>query len=298
MSRASLAAGATTMDGRIMAALAACVAAAVGCGTAGRGTSSAGPGAGGGDEGGIVVGPVENLPDAGWSTIEQDSGPFVPVSPPDAAAKPQADAGGYLLCDGGVMPADHFVTQLVSYDAGPCAGFGQTEMPGIVEGPPVGGGAGMGSLDVLSLGNGGSLVVAFTPNQIVDGPGIDFIVFENPFDIAGNPNNLYAEPGEVSVSNDGVNWTTFPCTSTTFPYGACGGWHVVYSNPANCISPFDTTNAGGDAYDLADIGVTSAKYVRIVDKIIEACPATAADDPNTNGFDLDAIAIVNGANAD
>jgi hypothetical protein len=214
--------------------------------------------------------------------------------PPVDASKPTDDSGGYPLCDGGVMPAELFITQVVSFEAGACAGFGQAEMPAIVEGPPVGGGAAQGSTDVLSLGTGGSIVVAFTPNAIVDGPGVDFIVFENPFDVAGNPDNLYAEPGEVSVSNDGVTWTAFPCTATTFPYGECAGWHPVLSNPSNCVSPLDPSVAGGDPFDLHDIGVTSAKYVRIVDKANESCSSDPTQDLTTNGFDLDAIAIVNG----
>jgi hypothetical protein len=112
----------------------------------------------------------------------------------------------------------------------------------------------------------------------------------------GNPNAVYAEPGEVSVSDDGVSWTSFPCTQTTQdpPYGSCAGWHPVYSNPDNDISPADPKTAGGDAFDLADIGVKRARYVRIVDKVIESCPEGGAG-PISNGFDLDAIAIVNAA---
>jgi hypothetical protein len=268
----------------------------VACGSGGNGGGS-GSAPGGGSEAGIGTGPVQNLPDAGWSTSE-DAAPFVPVTPDDASVKPQTDAGGYPLCDGAVMPVDRFVTQVVGFEAGACAGFGQSEMPEIVEGPPVGGGTGNGSLDVLSLGNGGTIVVAFGPNTIVDGPGADFIVFENPFDIGGSANNPNAEPGEVSVSDDGVNWTTFPCTATSYPYGECAGWRPVLSNPNNCVSPLDPATAGGDPFDLADVGVTSAKYVRIVDKIVEACPSNPVDAPNTNGFDLDAIAIVNGSSAD
>jgi hypothetical protein len=169
-------------------------------------------------------------------------------------------------------------------------------MPTVVEGPPVGGGADQGSTDVVSLGNGGEIVLSFDPNAIVDGDGVDFIVFENPFFIGGNPNDIYAEPGEVSVSDDGVSWTSFPCTQTTQnpPYGMCAGWHPVYSNPDNGISPIDPKTAGGDAFDLADIGVKRARYVRIVDKVIEACPE-GGEAPIANGFDLDAIAIVNAA---
>jgi hypothetical protein len=201
--------------------------------------------------------------------------------------------------------ASRFVTGVVSFDPGPCAGFGQSAMPGIVEGPPVGGGTSHGSTDVVSLGNGGSIVLSFAPNAIVDGPGPDFIVFENAFWVGGNPNDIYAEPGEVSVSDDGTKWTTFPCTPTLDPqsphgtgvappYGTCAGWQAVYSAPGNGISPLDPSVAGGLALDLATVGVTHARYVRIVDKTDEACPE-AGPDPNTNGFDLDAIAIVNGA---
>jgi hypothetical protein len=203
------------------------------------------------------------------------------------------------------LPADRFVTGVVSIDRRQCTGFGASSMPGIVEGPPVGGGADRGSTDVVSLGSGGSIVVSFS-NAIVDGPGVDFIVFENPFWIGGNSSNIYAEPGEVSVSDDGVTWFTFPCTPTpdsqsTYgtgvapPYGQCAGWHVVYSTPTNGISPLDPRVAGGDGFDLADLGVTRAQYIRIVDKTNEACAEGGAG-PDTNGFDLDAVSIVNAAN--
>jgi hypothetical protein len=176
-------------------------------------------------------------------------------------------------------------------------------MPAVVEGPPVGAGTARGGVDVVSLGSGGSLVVSFEPNAIVDGPGADFIVFENPFWIAGDANDVYAEPGQVSVSDDGATWTAFPCAPTVDPgaadgtgvappYGSCAGWHVVYSTPHNGVSPFDPTAAGGDAFDLADIGVKHARYVRVVDQTHEACPE-AGPPPTTNGFDLDAVAIVN-----
>ncbi len=195
--------------------------------------------------------------------------------------------------DGGLaaLAADRFVTGVVSFTPGPCAGFGATEMPEIVEGPPHGGGALQGSLDVVSLGVGGEIVLSFAPNAIVDGPGPDFIVFENPFDRGGDPTEPYAEPGEVSVSEDGVTWATYPCTATSYPYGACAGWHVVYSAPGNGISPVDPSVAGGDAYDLADLGLSQARFVRIRDMATEVCPD--AGGTTSDGFDLDAISIVN-----
>ena len=212
-------------------------------------------------------------------------------------ASNDSEAGGSTLA------ADRFVTGVVSFSPTECAGFGAASMPGIVEGPPVGGGTSRGSTDVVSLGSGGSIVVSFDPNTIVDGPGPDFIVFENPFWVSGNSSDIYAEPGEVSVSNDGVTWATFPCmptvdpesplgTGTDPPYGQCAGWHVVYSSPGNGISPVDPSTAGGDACDLADVGLSSARYVRIVDKTQEVCPE-AGSKPDNNGFDLDAVSIVN-----
>jgi hypothetical protein len=222
----------------------------------------------------------------------------------EAAGHPTPMDGGYSVCDGGgVLAADRFVTRVVSFTATQCTGFGEASMPTIVEGPPVGGGSSRGSIDVVSLGSAGSIVVSFEPNAIVDGPGPDFIVFENAFWIADNANDIYAEPGEVSVSEDGTTWTTFPCmpvadpnatdgTGVAPPFGKCAGWHVVYSTPDNCISPVDPATAGGDAFDLADIGVKHARFVRIVDQTHEACP-DAGPRPNTNGFDLDAVAIVN-----
>jgi hypothetical protein len=213
------------------------------------------------------------------------------VADTDTDADASADASANPDAPDVSLPADRFVTGVVSFTPGPCAGFGESSMPGVVEGPPVGGGATKGSLDVVSLGVGGEIVLTFAPNAIVDGPGVDFLVFENAFDIGGDPQDPYAEPGEVSVSADGTTWVTFPCTATAYPYGACAGWHPVYSAPGNGISPVDPATAGGDPYDLAAIGVASARYVRIRDKSNETCPDAGGTD--SAGFDLDAIAIVN-----
>src|SRR5262249_54942473 len=157
-------------------------------------------------------------------------------------------------------------------------------------GPPVGAGDTAGGLDVVSLGIGGEIVVSFEPNAIVDGPGVDLVVFENAFYAAGNPANVAADPGAGSGRDHGVTWTAFPCTATAAPYGACAGWHPVYSNPTNGISPFDTKEAGGDPYDLSAVGVARARFVRIRDKSTLTC-STGPNAPTTYGFDLDAMAI-------
>jgi hypothetical protein len=226
-----------------------------------------------------------------------------PVSLGDASTPPPTEEvtpkpivdGGYEGPDGSVVRLDRFVTEVVSFTPGDCAGFGIPKMPSIVLGPPAGAGALAGSLDVVSLGFEGEIVLGFGSNAIVDGPGPDFIVFENAFYANGDPNVIAADLGEVSVSDDGTTWTAFPCApGPTPPYGSCAGWHPVYSSPNNGISPLDPATAGGDAYDLADLGLTHARFVRIRDKGRTTCPASPPK-PTNAGFDLDAIAIVNAA---
>jgi len=226
--------------------------------------------------------------DAGVS-LGDGGGGFVDADIPDGA-KAFVD-GGFAGPDGGVIRADRFVTNVVSFTPGECAGFGIPDMPNIVEGPPVGAGSSAGSLDVVSLGIGGEIVLSFEPNAIVDGPGADFIVFENAFWTGGDPSKPAADYAEVSVSEDGTTWKTYACappSDTT----ACAGWHPVYSAPGNGISPVDPATAGGEAYDLASVGLTKAKLVRIKDRATSTCDGTPPK-PTNYGFDLDAISIVN-----
>jgi len=135
---------------------------------------------------------------------------------------------------------------------------------------------------VVSLGNGGVIEVAFGQNAIVDGPGPDFLVFENAFWIGGDSNNVYAELATVEVSENGINWVAFPCDATEPPYGNCAGWHPVFLSGDG---PLDPATAGGDPFDLADVGLSVARYVRIVDR---------SDLGGMTGvFDLDAVGIIN-----
>lgn len=187
--------------------------------------------------------------------------------------------GGPIVCDG---PGALFVTHVVELAYGPGQDFGRAGMPDIVYGPPIGGGAAQGSLDVVSLGNGGTIAVAFAKNAIVDGPGADFVVFENPFEIAGG---VFAELATVEVSLDGETWHAFPCDAVAAPYGGCAGHTPVWLDGDD--GPLDPATSGGDAFDLADIGVSSARYVRVTDR---------ADLDGLDGvFDLDAIGIVHAA---
>jgi hypothetical protein len=216
-------------------------------------------------------------------------------------------AGLVLLC--GRAGADPFADRVVAYQIGTGGGAGQDEMPGVVLGPPRGGGAFQGSTDTLSLGLGGWIILAFTSGSIEDGPGVDFTVFENPFLtvglVTGPP---FAEPGTVSVSDDGVAWKSFPCPLDDPPYyPGCAGVYPVFANadesgapaplvpctipiqqlvgvPADAFQPPNCS--GGDSFDLATVGLSSARFVRIDASQLQ--PGAGG----TAGFDLDAVAAV------
>jgi len=198
-------------------------------------------------------------------------------------------------CSAGTAPSasdgehtcpSRFATTVESFVAGPGPSFGQDNLPDVVLGPPKGAGAVNGSLDVVTLGNGGSITLGVAKSWIVDGPGPDFIVFENAFYVNGDASQPYAELASVEVSDDGQHFEAFPCTATEPPYDGCAGFHPVYANPdKNAIDATDPALAGGDAFDLADLGVTRASFVRITDRV---------DLTGANGtFDLDALSIVN-----
>jgi len=185
------------------------------------------------------------------------------------------------------VPSDPFADEVVSFQPGPHAGFGADHFPDIVLGAPKGSGAQTGSFDVLSLGVGGSIVLK-SATPILNGPGPDLIVFENAFYAGGNPLAPFAEPGEVSVSQDGVQFFTFPCASGNRDefYPGCAGVHPVFANvDTNSIDPTDPAVAGGDAFDLQQVGLPWARYVRIHD-------LSTSGGGNSAGFDLDAISFI------
>jgi hypothetical protein len=214
-----------------------------------------------------------------------DAGMGTSASPRDAGAGADLDGGaidGHWVDSCGHTRPDAFGDQVVSFAPGLNAGYGQSQLPCVVLGPPIGGGAASGSLDVLSLGNLGSIVLAFDDVEVVDGPGPDLLVFENA--IAG-----FAEPGLVGVSDDGQTWHEWPCEPQNVDggYPHCAGVHAVLSSPTDGVSATDPAVAGGDAFDFADLGVARARYVRIRDSGFSHYGGT------TGGFDLDAIAAVN-----
>ncbi len=190
---------------------------------------------------------------------------------------------------GGACPADRYAARVVSFRPGEGAGFGADAMPGVVLGPPDGRGDFFGGTDVVSLGAGGEVVVGFDVD-IVDGEGDDFTVFENAFQVPGEPPRYWEELGEVSVSDDGARWVTFACDPRgARPHVGCAGWRAVYASRANGRCASDPTVSGGDGFDLRAVGLTRARFVRVRDLRTQE-----RADPST-GFDLDAVAVVHAA---
>lgn len=206
-----------------------------------------------------------------------------------------------LLCLASFVPTfaapvrgqDPFVDAVSSFTPGTSAGFGAEFLPGIVLGPPLGGGEVQGSFDVLTLGIGGSIVLRFDLPVICDGPGADFTVFENAFHSGTVNGPVFAEYGFVAVSQDGVSFVTFPYDAIT--HAGLAGQQPVLTTPDNGISPLDPTVSGGDAFDLATVGLSWAAYVRITDvagSIPDPGDLPAVSAPPSAGFDLDAIAAL------
>ncbi len=142
--------------------------------------------------------------------------------------------------------------------------------------------------ELLSLGFGGEIIVGFKNAYIVDKVGVDFIIFENAF---LNPINkrIFAEPAVVSVSEDGINFIDFPFDSLTLE--GCAG-----TQPTNGkVSPWDYPNCGGNGFDIATLGLTKVKYIKIRDitEMIYQNNSHPFYDATLSGFDLDAVVGLN-----
>lgn len=166
-------------------------------------------------------------------------------------------------------------------------GWNHDKMPDVVLGPP------RGSKDTVSLGCEGVLTVGFVDPPITDGPGPDLIVFENPF------SPTFPEPARIEVSDDACTWHAFPCDPITLK--GCAGVAMVDALPGTDIDPTDPTVAGGDAFDLAQLKLSRARFVRVTSVSREYWLAKENTeqwcDPSPlttgkGGTDIDAFAVV------
>lgn len=208
------------------------------------------------------------------------------------AASAALVAGACGGSDADYAPGAPYAVSVVSFEAGEQAGHGQDRLPDVVLGPPRGAGEAMGSTDVLSLGVDGVIVLELGV-EVVDRDGPDLVVFENPFRVGGT-GPLFAEPGHVGIGQDAESFVEWPCAPEEDGSPGCAGVSPVFANAdTNDIDPTDPADlaaAGGDAFDLADVGVERARFVRIRDSGVDR----GFGEP-TGGFDLDAIAVISRA---
>lgn len=135
-----------------------------------------------------------------------------------------------------------------------------------------GGGCCAGGLDVYSLGTEGesaSLVLEWKGKKVVNGAGIDFVVFENSFQNGTDSAQLFMEQAIVEVSRDGVNYCGFSpayqVVDQTVYSNQPKNWvkfagtnSVLFHEENNRLSEeelFDRTKAGGDGFDLEELTV-------------------------------------------
>jgi hypothetical protein len=133
---------------------------------------------------------------------------------------------------------------------------------------------------VLSFGHKGSLVLQISQQgELLDKEGPDFVIYENVMNTGRG--GYYQEPAYVGVAmiNEARAYTWFACRPLENMHAGCAG-----------ILP---TDEGGDAFDLASIGIARAKFIKIVDVGYSySHPDARAKGPDPEGFDLDSVDLL------
>lgn len=156
------------------------------------------------------------------------------------------------------------------------------------------------SYDVVSLGNGGRITLAFE-RPITNGPGWDFAVFENSF------GDTFLELAWVEVSSDGTHFARFPNRSLT--PGPVGSFGAIDPTDIDGLAgkyrqgwgtPFDLSDLAGSPEVLAGLVNPGAiTHVRLVDIVGDGSALDSAGSPiydphptsQSAGFDLDAVGV-------
>ncbi len=183
----------------------------------------------------------------------------------------------------------------ITAPTGTLASFGTpSEAVGFAEG---------NSTNVVSLGDGGSITLAF-PYPIVNEEGWDFAVFENSF------SNTYLEFAHIEVSSDGERFVRIPSQCQIQTTEQTGSFAVSEAEKVNNLAgkyrmgfgtPFDLE----DITDSTGIDLNAVLYVRVVDVVgtIDAAFGSVDSDGNlindpyptafeSGGFDLDGVGVI------
>ena len=184
--------------------------------------------------------------------------------------------------------------------ANPSAGDASWGSEANVLGPATG-----NSLEVLSLGDGGSITLGFD-SPIGDGPGADFAVFENGF---WTEAGLFAELAFVEVSSNGLDFARFDAvTLSTLPVpdgselDPSDYYNLAGDQAAGLGTGFDLAELTNDALVVANLlDLQDVNYVRLTDVIGDGSTLDADGSPvydpystayPTGGFDLDGVGVL------
>ena len=203
-----------------------------------------------------------------------------------------------------------FATKVIAYDTKNQAGGGIFNPANSLGAPAA------NLLAVHSLGIGGSLTLGFDVT-ITDGPGADFLVFENAFSVSPG-GQIFSEAVFVEVSSNGQDFARFPTryqgpASSGGPFAT--SWAGHYAGFAGIkpsrggepgVDNFDVVQAGGDSFDLADLAahplvalgkvdlarITQVRLVDVVAGISKDSAGHTIQDPTAGSADINAIAVV------
>lgn len=164
-----------------------------------------------------------------------------------------------------------------------------------------------GENGVVSLGDGGSIVLEFDP-PIRNGSGFDFAVFENGFLYQDSLDFL--ELAFVEVSSDGVHFFRFPAVSLTQTLQQVDTFDGLDTRKIHNLAG-KYTFGYGTPFDLSELPDTQLldkayiRYVRVVDVVGSLADSCGSEDAQGNrindpwptpfpqsGFDLDAIGVI------
>lgn len=158
----------------------------------------------------------------------------------------------------------------------------------------------------VSLGDGGTAILKFNP-PIINGPGNDFVIFENGF------TDNFLELAFVEVSSDSINFYRFNSVSLTDTNVQVGSFDTLDATKINNLAG-KYRGLFGTPFDLEELKnnsglqIDSIRYIKIIDvkgsinnlytsydsqghKINDPWPTPF----ESSGFDLDAVGIINQA---
>lgn len=167
-----------------------------------------------------------------------------------------------------------------------------------------------GENGVVSLGDGGSIVIEFDP-PIRNGSGFDFAVFENGFFYKDSLDFL--ELAFIEVSSDGIHFFRFPAESSTqslFQVDTFDGLDTrkIYNLAGKYTYGFGVPFDLDEITDHSNLNKENIRFIKVIDVVGSLDSNFVSRDKNENpvndpwptpfpngGFDLDAIGVIHAA---